>query len=78
MDFEVVFRPVDAFGETMVLHREEHGRMQKPLRQRLHFYIDQLESGDVVDIISLPKRNHDCDGVFILEAQLWDTREYHS
>lgn len=74
--FEVKFTPMDAFGEPMLMHREDHGTMQKPLRQRLHFFIDQLEAGDMIDLVALPKKNHDCDGVLLLEAQLWDSNEY--
>lgn len=76
VQFEVVFTPVDALGEPMVMHREDHVRASRPLRQRLHFYIDQLEAGDSIDLVSLPKENHDCDGVLLLEVQLWDAREY--
>lgn len=76
VDFEVTFSPVDTGGQPLVLHKESHARMDKPLRQRLHFYIDQLEAGDTLDLVALPRGNHDCDGVLILEVQLWDGREY--
>ena len=51
--------------------------MDKPLRQRLHFLMPHLGAGDLLDLLALPKGNHDCDGVLVLEVQIWDRRDYH-
>ena len=65
-----------ATKEVEVLHAAEYGVQQAPTRQRLHFFLDWLHTGDALDFVVWPKEDHDCDGALILEAKIWDADEY--
>ena len=42
----------------------------KPLRSKLQWRLD-LEYGDRIDFIVDPYKNHDCDGVYIADIEIW-------
>lgn len=76
VEFSVVYTEGKT-GATDTLHAAEYQPQAKPLRQRLHFFLDWIHTGDTIDFIAWPKENHDCDGTLILEAKIWDASEYH-
>lgn len=54
----------------------EYEQAEKPTRQRLHFYLDRLSTGDKLDLLVYPREQHDCDGALILEVQIWEQTAY--
>ena len=48
----------------------------RPTRQRLHFYLDRLATGDMLDLLVYPRQQHDCDGALILDVQIWEQTAY--
>lgn len=75
VEFSVIYTDVKT-GAAETLHAAEYRPSAAPLRQRLHFFLDWLRTGDAVDFVAWPKDNHDCDGALILEAKIWDASEY--
>ena len=75
VNFEVVLTPA-AGGPVQTLHAAEYEVGTKPTRQRLHFYMDRISTGDKVDFVVYPRVQHDCDGALMLEAQLWEQSAY--
>ncbi len=73
--FVVTLSPVDG-SEVQVLHEAEYEVADKPTRQRLHFYLDKISTGDKVDLLVYPRGQHDCDGALILEVQIWEKKAY--
>ena len=61
VDFSVILSPVGG-GAVQYLHEADYELSDKPTRQRLHFYLDKLETGDVIDFTVYPRGQHDCDG----------------
>lgn len=45
-------------------------KTSRPQRQKLEIPIN-VRPGDQFDFIVDPRHNHDCDGLYIVEAQLW-------
>ena len=76
VDFSVVLRPGVTSAEVQTLHEADYELSIRPVRQRLHFYLDQLTAGDLIDLIVSPRKNHDCDGALILGFEVWDQAEY--
>jgi hypothetical protein len=62
--------------QPRMLHEAEYAVSSQPTRQRLHFYLDAIATGDVIDLTVLPGSQHDCDGALILDLQLWDQESY--
>ena len=75
VDFSVILSPVGG-GPVQYLHEADYELSDKPTRQRLHFYLDKLETGDVIDFTVYPRGQHDCDGALLLEAQIWEQDAY--
>jgi len=75
VDFSVILSPVGG-GAVQYLHEADYELSDKPTRQRLHFYLDKLETGDVIDFTVYPRGQHDCDGALLLEAQIWEQDAY--
>ena len=75
VDFSVILSPVGG-GPVQYLHEADYELSDKPTRQRLHFYLDKLETGDVIDFTVYPRGQHDCDGALLLEAQIWEQEAY--
>ncbi|CAL8463815.1 g3349 [Coccomyxa elongata] len=75
VNFVVTLTPVDG-GPVQTLHEAEYEVAEKPTRQRLHFYLDKLSTGDKVDLLVYPRAQHDCDGALILEVQIWEQKAY--
>ena len=75
VEFSVLYTD-GATLKSEVLHASEHGVAQGPTRQRLHFFLDWLRTGDKLDFVVWPKDDHDCDGTLVLEAKIWDANEY--
>ena len=75
VNFVVTLSPVDG-SEVQVLHEAEYEVAEKPTRQRLHFYLDKISTGDKVDLLVYPRGQHDCDGALILEVQIWEKKAY--
>ena len=71
----VTLTPVDG-SPVQTLHEAEYEVADKPTRQRLHFYLDKLSTGDKVDLLVYPREQHDCDGALILEVQIWEQKAY--
>ena len=45
-------------------------QQEKPQRQKVEFRF-ALHVGDLVDFVVHPRENHDCDGVYVVDMQLW-------
>lgn len=75
VNFVVTLSPVDG-SEVQVLHEAEYEVAEKPTRQRLHFYLDKISTGDKMDLLVYPRAQHDCDGALILEVQIWEKKAY--
>ncbi len=75
VEFSVLFTRAKS-GDQEVLHAAEYRVQEAPNRQRLHFFLDWLHTDDKIDFVVWPKDNHDCDGLLILEAKIWDASEY--
>lgn len=46
----------------------------RPQRQTLEVPLD-IRPGDQIDFIVDPRHNHDCDGLYIIEAKIWPALE---
>ena len=75
VNFVVTLSPADG-SDVQVLHEAEYEVAEKPTRQRLHFYLDRISTGDKVDLLVYPRGQHDCDGALILEVQIWEKKAY--
>ena len=53
VNFVVTLSPVDG-SDVQVLHEAEYEVAEKPTRQRLHFYLDRISTGDKVDLLVYP------------------------
>lgn len=42
-----------------------------PQRQKVEFRF-QVHVGDFVDLIVWPRSSHDCDGLYLVDMQLWE------
>ena len=46
----------------------------RPERQMVEVPLD-MRPGDQIDFIVDPRHNHDCDGLYIIEAKIWPPTE---
>ena len=51
----------------------EPQRGSKPVRNKVQQSIS-LQPGDQIDILVEPRQSHDCDGIFIVELEIWQSR----
>ena len=49
----------------------EAEKVDTPQRQRVEFRFS-IHVGDHVDLTVWPRGSHDCDGVYIVDVQLWE------
>lgn len=49
-------------------------KTSRPQRQKLEVPIN-VRPGDQIDFVVDPRHNHDCDGLYIVEAQIWPALE---
>lgn len=45
-------------------------KTSRPQRQKLEIPID-IRPGDQIDFVVDARHNHDCDGLYIVEAKIW-------
>lgn len=49
-------------------------KTSRPRRQTIEVLID-IRPGDQIDFVVDPRHNHDCDGLYIIEAKIWPPTE---
>ena len=62
--------PHGQFRHTFLRQGIEADQHEVPQRQKVEFRF-QLHVGDTVDFIIWPRGTHDCDGIYIVDMQLW-------
>ncbi|KAK9802583.1 hypothetical protein WJX73_007527 [Symbiochloris irregularis] len=70
LDVSVVNRLKDGTQRTLMSHAIAAEPQSKPQRHSVELKLP-LHSGDNVDIIVHGRKNHDCDGVFLIDVQFW-------
>ena len=48
----------------------EADNMAPPSRQKVEWRLP-MRAGTTIDFILDPRKNHDCDGLFIVDIQIW-------
>lgn len=62
---------------SKVLLQQSHEPLQrgaKPMRTKVQKLVT-LQPGDQVDVLVEPRTTHDCDGIFIVEMDVWDAKD---
>ena len=55
-----------------VLHNSTYpGGATSPTRKAMRFRLTQVAAGDILSVSAYPHDNHDCDGLYIAQWQLW-------
>lgn len=72
LDFVVRLTPVGNRKPQVLLRRgfdpDPNGQ---PNRQKVEWRL-HIRTGDVVDFVVEPRANHDCDGLYIVDVQIWN------
>ena len=71
LDFTVMLTSFET-GDSILLFRQGHELAPDapPDRQRIQRDIN-LRPDDTLDFVTHPRGSHDCDGVFIVDIQIW-------
>ena len=64
----------NATGRQLLLRSVDQNVHDKPQRQKVEFRRLNLGVGDVLDFIVHPRSSMDCDGVYIVDMQIWQVR----
>ena len=73
VDFAVDFHP--AKGRSRNLLKEGHDPVPKgarPTRKRIEVSM-LISPGDVFEFVVDPRENQDCDGIYVVEAKIWQS-----
>jgi hypothetical protein len=74
---QVTHYPADSLRKEEVIINAGYDPVSKtsrPQRQKLEVPID-IRPGDQIDFVVDPRHDHDCDGLYIVEAQIWPALE---
>ena len=74
---QVTYYPVNSSAKPEVIINAAYDPVSKtsrPQRQSLEVPLD-IRPGDQIDFVVDPRRNHDCDGLYIVEAKIWPPLE---
>ena len=73
IDFTVDFHP--AHGKSRSLLKEAYDPVPKgarPTRKRIEVSM-LISPGDIFEFVVDPRENQDCDGIYIVEAKIWQS-----
>jgi len=74
---QVTHYPADASMKPQVIIDAGYDPISKtsrPQRQKVEVPIN-IRPGDQIEFVVDPRHNHDCDGLYIVEAQIWPAVE---
>jgi len=75
LDFVVRLTPTGPRKPVILLKRSyEADPKGSPNRQKIEWRL-HIRTGDVIDFLVNPRGNHDCDGVYIVDIQIWTDGE---
>lgn len=75
LDFVVRLTPSGPRKPAILLKRSYEADPQgSPNRQKIEWRLN-MHTGDVIDFLVNPRGNHDCDGVYIVDIQIWTDSE---
>lgn len=63
--------PTGPFRHIFLRQGFEPDQHDVPQRQKVEFRF-QLHVGDSVDLIVWPRTSHDCDGIYLVDMQIWE------
>lgn len=71
LDFVVRLSPTGARKPTILLKRSyDADPNSTPNRQKIEWRLN-IRTGDTIDFLVNPRASHDCDGVYIVDVQIW-------
>ena len=71
LDFVVRLTPTGPRkGQTLLRRGFDPDPDGQPNRQKVEWRL-HIRTGDVIDFIVEPRSNHDCDGLFVVDVQIW-------
>lgn len=71
LDFVVRLTPGGTHKPVVLLKRSyEADPNGSPNRQKIEWRLN-VRTGDIIDFMVNPRTNHDCDGVYIVDVQIW-------
>lgn len=75
LDFVVRLTPSGPRKPAILLKRSyEADPKGSPNRQKIEWRLN-IHTGDIIDFLVNPRGNHDCDGVYIVDIQIWTDSE---
>ena len=75
LDFVVRLTPSGPRKPAILLKRSyEADPKGSPNRQKIEWRL-HIRTGDIIDFLVNPRGNHDCDGVYIVDIQIWTDGE---
>lgn len=63
--------PHGQFRHIFLRQGFEAAQRDSPQRQKVEFRFE-LHVGDWVDLVVWPRASHDCDGIYLVDMQLWE------
>ena len=71
LDFMVLYMPAGQ-GKPKILAQQGYDANPKaqPNRQKLEWRLP-VHVGDTIDFVLDPRTNHDCDGLYLVNMQIW-------
>jgi hypothetical protein len=71
MDFTVRLKPNGPRrAQTLLKRAYDADPNAQPNRQKIEWKM-HIRTGDVIDFTVEPRGNHDCDGLYIVDIQIW-------